>query len=207
MLSFLSTFPMSTERQKNTLLLNNPAEKAMATHSSTLAWKIPWMGLRRVWQDWATSFSLFTFMHWRRKWQPTPVFLPGESQGRRSLVGCLLWGHTELDTTEAILQQQQQQQSWNFFCMISHWPLSPRFLEITNYTTFPGLQGQWSTVLLQEDQKSTEKFSKEANCKQFMHKVQMQSRPSWALYGPTLDSALWPCLIWGWVISLFLNYY
>jgi len=44
--------------------------------------------------------SLFTFMHWRRKWQPTPVFLPGESQGRGSLVGCRLWGHIESDTTE-----------------------------------------------------------------------------------------------------------
>ena len=42
----------------------------------------------------------FTFMHWRRKWQPTPVFLPGESQGRWSLVGCRLWGRTESDTTE-----------------------------------------------------------------------------------------------------------
>ena len=65
-------------------------EKAMAPHSSTLAWKIPWMepgrlqsiGSLRVRHDWATSLSLFTFMHWRRKWQPTPVFLPGESQGR-----------------------------------------------------------------------------------------------------------------------------
>ena len=47
-----------------------------------------------------TSLSLFTFMHWRRKWQPTPVFLPGESQGQGSLVGCCLWGHTESDTTE-----------------------------------------------------------------------------------------------------------
>ena len=45
-------------------------------------------------------FSLFTFMHWRRKWQPTPVFLPGESQGQRSLVGCYLWGHIESDPTE-----------------------------------------------------------------------------------------------------------
>ena len=44
---------------------------------------------------------IFTCMHWRRKWQPTPVFLPGESQGRGSLVGCCLWGRTELDTTEA----------------------------------------------------------------------------------------------------------
>ena len=84
-------------------------EKEMATHSSTLAWKNPWMeepgglqsmGWRRVGHDWATSLSLFTFMHWRRKWQPTPVFLPGESQGRGSLVGCHLWGRTELDTTE-----------------------------------------------------------------------------------------------------------
>ena len=39
-------------------------------------------------------------MHWRRKWQPTPVFLPGESQGQASLVGCHLWGRTESDTTE-----------------------------------------------------------------------------------------------------------
>ena len=43
----------------------------------------------------------FTFTHWRRKWQPTPVFLPGESQGQGSLVGCCLWGRTESDTTEA----------------------------------------------------------------------------------------------------------
>ena len=48
-------------------------------------------------------------MHWRRKWQPTPVFLPGESQGQRSLVGCHLWGYTESDTTEVTYQQQQQQ--------------------------------------------------------------------------------------------------
>ena len=85
-------------------------EKAMATHSSTLAWKIKWteelgrlqsMGSRRVGHDWATSLSLFTFMHWRKKWQPTPVFLPGESQRRGNLVGCYLWGRTELDMTEA----------------------------------------------------------------------------------------------------------
>ena len=72
--------------------------KVMAPHSSTLAWKIPWMeepgglqsmGSLQVGHDWATSLSLFTFMHWRRKWQPTPVFLPGESQGQGSLVGCV----------------------------------------------------------------------------------------------------------------------
>ena len=48
-----------------------------------------------------TRLSDFTFTHWRKKWQPTPVFLPGESQGRGSLVGCHLWGRTESDTTEA----------------------------------------------------------------------------------------------------------
>ena len=92
-------------------------EKAVAPHSSTLAWKIPWAeepgglqstGSRRVGHDWATSLWIFTFMHWRRKWQPTPVLLPGESQGRGSLVGCRLWGRTESDTTEATQQQQQQ---------------------------------------------------------------------------------------------------
>ena len=90
--------------------LEHIEEKAMATHSSTLAWKIPWteepgglqsMGSLRVGHDSMTSLSLFTFMHWRRQWQPTPVFLPGESQGRRSLVGCRLRGRTESDMTEA----------------------------------------------------------------------------------------------------------
>ena len=66
------------------------------------------MGSRNVGHDWETSLSLFTFMHWRRKWQPTPVFLPGESQGWGSLVGGCLWGRTEPDTTEATQQQQQQ---------------------------------------------------------------------------------------------------
>ena len=65
------------------------------------AWWAIVHGSQRVGQDSVTSLSLFTFMHWRRKWQPTPVFLPGESQGRQSLVGCHLWGRTKSDTTEA----------------------------------------------------------------------------------------------------------
>ena len=76
----------------------------MAPDSSSLPWKISWteepgrlqsMGLLRVGHDLATSLSLFTFMHWRRKWQPIPVFLPGESQGREA------WW----DTTEVTQQQ------------------------------------------------------------------------------------------------------
>ena len=79
-------------------------------HSSTPAWKILWkeepgklqsMGSLRVGHDWATSLSLFTFMHWRRKWQPTPVFLPGESQGRESLVGSHRVGHDWSDLAAA----------------------------------------------------------------------------------------------------------
>ena len=86
----------------------------MAPHSSTLVWKIPWteepaglqsMGSLRVGHEWTTSLSLFTFMHWRREWQPTPVFLPGESQGRQSLVGCHLW--------ESILKRLSSRSSSN----------------------------------------------------------------------------------------------
>ena len=83
----------------------------MAPHSSTLVWKIPWMeepgrlqsmGSLRVGHDWATSLALFTFVHWKKKWQPTPVFLPEESQGRGSLVGRRLWGRWGSDTTERL---------------------------------------------------------------------------------------------------------
>ena len=58
-----------------------------------------WAAVHGVSKSW-TRLSDFTFMHWRRKWQPTPVFLPGESHGQGSLVGCCLWGRTESDTTE-----------------------------------------------------------------------------------------------------------
>ena len=87
----------------------------MAPHSSTLAWKIlcseepgrlQSMGSLRVGEVCATSLSLFTFRYLRMKWQPTPVFLPQESQGQGSLVGFRLWGRTDSDTTEATFQQQ-----------------------------------------------------------------------------------------------------
>ena len=86
-------------------------EMAMATHSITLTWEIPWteepgrlqfMGSQRVVLNWATSLSLFTFMCWRRKWQPTPALLSGEFHGPRSLVGYSSWGHKESDTTERL---------------------------------------------------------------------------------------------------------
>ena len=117
----------------------------MAPHSSTLAWKIPWMeepcrlqsmGLHRVGHDWATSLSLFTFMHWRRKWQPTPVFLPGESQGRGSLVGCHLWGRIESDTTEATQQQQQGWKTKKFWVWWSGDPIHTVTLSLISYMTY-----------------------------------------------------------------------
>ena len=89
----------------------------MATYSNTLAWKTPWMeepgrlqsmGLLRVGHDWATSLSLFTCMHWRRKWQPTPVFLPGKCHGQRSLVSYSPPSCKESDTTEHACTHRQE---------------------------------------------------------------------------------------------------
>ena len=83
--------PEKRNSHSENCLVNKQMEKAMAPHCSSLAWKIPRteepgrlqsMGSLGVGHAWATSLSVFTFMHWRRKWQPTPVFLPGESQGR-----------------------------------------------------------------------------------------------------------------------------
>ena len=74
--------------------LENPMDRG--------AWWAAVHGSLRVGHDWATLLSLFTVMHWRRKWQPTPVFLPGETQRQRSLAGCRLWGRTESDTTEQL---------------------------------------------------------------------------------------------------------
>ena len=83
----------------------------MATHSSTLAWQIPWaeepgglqsMGSLESDTTERLHFSLFTSMHWRRKWHPTPVLLPGKPHGWRSLVGCSPRGHEESDMTERL---------------------------------------------------------------------------------------------------------
>ena len=58
-------------------------------------------------------------MHWRKKWQPTPVFLPGESQGWGSLVGCCLWGRTESDMTKA-MQQHHHHHHISSVQLLSH---------------------------------------------------------------------------------------
>ena len=107
----------------------------MAPYSSTLAWKIPWMeepgglqsmGSLRVGHKWATSLSLFAFMHWRRKWQPTPVFLPWESQGQGSLVGLLSmgshrvghdWSNLAAAAAAALLPTAAKVPSWFQLCI------------------------------------------------------------------------------------------
>ena len=90
-------------------VLRGSGEKAMAPHSSILAWKIPWMeepgglqsmGLRS--RTWLSNFTFDFHSHALEKEMATHSgFLPGEFQGQKSLVGCHLWGHTESDTTEA----------------------------------------------------------------------------------------------------------
>ena len=90
-------------------------------------------------------------MHWRRKWQPTPVFLPGESQGRGSLVGYRLWGHTESDTTE-VTQQQQQLVSANPKLLTY-----PSRLPLANHTGFLSVSLSVSQVHLRHGLDSTYK--------------------------------------------------
>ena len=89
------------------LSLPNYSEKAMAPHSSTLAWKIPWteepgrlqsMRSHRVGHDWSDIVAAAAEF----QWHPTPVLLPGKPHGRRSLEGCSPWGRWVSDTTEQL---------------------------------------------------------------------------------------------------------
>ena len=117
----------------------DPLEKEMATHSSILAWKIPWtekpgrlqsMGLQEsdtteqlyfpfelpLWLRWykiclqcrRLGFDFWVGkIPWRREWQPTPVFLPGEIHGQKSLMGYSPGGHKGLDTNEWLTRQSE----------------------------------------------------------------------------------------------------
>ena len=150
MVQTVKSLPATQETQVQSVGREDPLEKEMATHSSILGWRIPWMeepgglhtmGSQRVRHNWATSLSLsFTWsgyyralnhftsfpggtsgkepscqcrrhkrrgfnpwvakIPWRRAWQPTPVFFPGESHGQRSLVGYSSWSRTDSERTE-----------------------------------------------------------------------------------------------------------
>ena len=127
----------------------------MAPHSSTLAWKIPWMeepgGLRsmgslRVGYNWATSLSLFSFMHWRRKWQPTPVFLPGESQGRGMSMGSHRVGHDWSDSSSHPLRPLKPY----WISLLFSWA-SLVAQTVKNLKNLPALQETWVWSLVWED--------------------------------------------------------
>ena len=102
-----STFCCCCSVAKSCLTL---LEKEMATHSSAVAWKIPWteepgwlQSMESHSRERLSDFLLLltNVPLWRRNWQPTPVFLPRESCGWQSLVACCPQGRTESDTTEA----------------------------------------------------------------------------------------------------------
>ena len=137
------------------------SEKAVAPHSSTLAWRVPWteepgglqsMGSRRVRHDWATSLSLFTFMHWRRKWQPTPVFLPGESQERGEpgglpSMGSHRVGHDWSDLAAAAAAA--------VILVFLKWGRVGQVLPCTNLRKFPS----WKQTMIQVRLASTNKLN------------------------------------------------
>ena len=111
----------------------------MAPLSSTLAWKIPWteeprrlqsMGSLTAGHDWANSLSLFTFMHWRRKWQPTPVFLPGESPGREEPGGLPSMGSHRVRHDWSDLASTAAEFDTLFFCQVTNWCQRWHFLKI-----------------------------------------------------------------------------
>ena len=98
----LSPFPAFNFSQHQGQFFTSGGQSIGASASASVLPSNEYSGLISFRIDWFDLFAVQgTLRHWRRKWQPTPLFLPGESQGRGSLVGCCLWGHTESDTTEA----------------------------------------------------------------------------------------------------------
>ena len=134
---FKKRFEVNFGYNKNVLFVGNWEHQGEGNGTPlqySFAWKIPWMeepgrlqsmGSLRVGHDWATSLSVFTFMHWRRKWQPTPVFLPGESQGWlpsmglhrvghdwRDLAAAAAAGNTKVDQRKLKIRKQSNPQTW-----------------------------------------------------------------------------------------------
>ena len=106
----VKNLPAMRETWVRSLSWEDPLEKGRATHSSILAWRIPWT----IQSDMTECLSLhFTSLHftinpwvgkipWSRKWQPTPVFLPGKLHGKRSLEGQHPWSCKESDTSKPL---------------------------------------------------------------------------------------------------------
>ena len=99
MAQLVKNLPAIRETWVQSLVWEDPLVKGKATHSSILAWTIPFNFVqcgRPGFNPWVGKIP------WRRKWQPTPVSLPGKSHGHRSLVGCSSWGLKESGTTERL---------------------------------------------------------------------------------------------------------
>ena len=146
--------PAMQEMRGQSLSRQDPLEKEMATHSSTLAWEIPWTaepgGLQSLGSQKESETteqlnnnrsggvssifcSVLVISFWRRQWPPTPVLLPGKSHGWRSLVGCSPWGRKESDTTERLLSL------FSFMHWRRKWQPTPVFL-------LGESQGWWSLM-------------------------------------------------------------
>ena len=131
-------------------------QKAMATHSSTLAWKISWteepgrlqsIGSLRVGHNWATSLSLFTFMHWRRKWQPTPVFLPGQPRNRGAWWAAI-YGVTQSQTRLKWLSSSSIEMIiWFLSFNLLIWCITLIDVCIFENPCIPGINSTWSCCM------------------------------------------------------------
>ena len=137
----------SSEILRVSFLLTLGISLFASPHSSTLAWKIPWMeesgrlqsmGSLRVGHDWVTSLSLFTFKHWRRKWQPTPVFLPGESQGQEAWWAAV-YGAAQSWTWLKWLSSSNSSLHWTPNLISLGWEL------LVVWITIPCLIGNWNS--------------------------------------------------------------
>ena len=133
---------------------------------------------------------------WRRKWQPTPVFLPGESQGWGSLEGCHLWGRTESDTTEAIQQQQQQQaKALHVLPHLAFTPLGGNYCYYYNEHWYPFL-------LLYIIQIKILLFSLSRLQIQLLLKAKINPAP---ISAPSISTVVSTCLLWVLMCFSFLS--
>ena len=108
--SFMDLTPKTHWKHRFRNFPGGPVVKTPHFQCREGVWSLVWELRSHVPYDWATSLSLFTFMLWRRKWQPTPVFLPGESQGRGSLVGSHRVGHDWSDLAAACCTEWPKKQ-------------------------------------------------------------------------------------------------
>ena len=92
-----------------------------------------------VFSRYVKKFRILYGLEWRRKWQLTPVFLPGKSHGQRSLVGYSSWGHKESDTTEQTHTHTYRLEMCYYFSYLSEWYIKAYYLKIHHLVYFQEL--------------------------------------------------------------------